>query len=74
MSPTWVQANPNTCGSESPWVSFPLFSESDPESSSLSLVTNLQVGQARDEGSHAPTRDGRSVEAEVLQLLKAPQR
>lgn len=37
-------------------------------------LTDLQVRQARDEGSHAPTRDGRSVEAEILQLLKALQR
>lgn len=37
-------------------------------------VTNLQVGQARDEGSHTPTCDGCSVEAEILQLLEALQR
>lgn len=37
-------------------------------------LTNLQVRQACDEGSYTLTRDGCSVEAEILQLLKALQR
>lgn len=38
------------------------------------MEPDLQVRQARDEVGHAPARDGCSVQAELLQLLKAPQR
>lgn len=49
--------------------------KSDPESAfNCHSLTNLQVRQARDEGSHAPTGYSRSVQAEILQLLKALQR